>query len=176
MRAVRSAALVIAALACSSPAFAADRWAAVVAETATRDEAVSVLGKPEIEFTAFVPKGDQPLQISPSLPAPPDPERKVDFSGDDLLRVLEYRGRKRGLDWQVVLKDGKVWYCVAPPLADEGTVDALAKKFGKASIQRVDVRIADTLRAWDLIRYPKKNRVFVREPGAQAVVARVITR
>lgn len=160
----------------ASPALAADSWAEVVDEAATREEVVAVLGKPEIEFTAFVPKGDQPLQISPSLPAPPEPGAELDLSDDDLLRVLEYRGLKRGLNWQVVLKDDKVWYCVAPPLADEGAIDALAKKFGKAPIQSIDVLTADTIRTWDLIRYPKKKRIFVREPGSQPVLARIITR
>jgi hypothetical protein len=160
----------------SAPALAADSWAEVVDEAATREEVVAALGKPEIEFTAFVPKGEQPLQISPSLPAPPEPGAELDLSGDDLLRVLEYRGLKRGLNWQVVLKDDKVWYCVAPPLADETGLDALAKKFGKAPIQSIDVLTADTLRTWDLIRYPKKKRIFVREPGGSPVLARIITR
>ena len=160
----------------TTPALAADPWAEVVEESATRDEVVTALGKPEIEFTAFVPKGEKPLQLVASLPEPPEPGAEVDFSGDDLLRVLEYPGKKRGLAFQVVLKDDKVWYCVAPPLATELDLAALSRKFGKAPIQAVDVRAADTIRTWDLIRYPKKRRVFVKEPGESTVLARVITR
>ena len=159
------------------PALAAsDSWAEIVDEAATRDEVVTALGKPEIEFTAFVPKGEKPLQIVPSLPGPPEPGVEVDFSDDDLLRVLEYPGKKRGLAYQVVLKDDKVWYCVAPPLASELDVPAVTKKFGKAAIQRIDVLIADTIRTWDLVSYPKKRRLFVKEPGDDPVLARVITR
>lgn len=160
----------------ATPAFAADPWADIVDEAATRDEVVSVLGKPEIEFTAFVPKDEKPLQIVASLPAPPEPGVEVDFSDDDLLRVLEYRSKSRGLAYQVVLKDEKVWYCVAPPLATEQDLAGVSKKFGRAPIQRVDVLVADTIRTWDLIRYPKKKRAFVKEPGEQAVLARVLTR
>jgi hypothetical protein len=175
-------------LALMTPALAAaDAWEDVVAKAASRDEAVAALGKPEIEFTAFIPKGDQPLQISPSLPPPPMPGEAMDFSEGrvlsdgaapeyELVRVLEYPGIKRGLAWQVVLKDEKVWYAVAPPMEDERDLGLLAKKLGKAPIEAIDVLIADTIRTWDLIRYPKKKRIFVREPGAQPIVARIILR
>ena len=155
---------------------AADAWEDVVANAATRDEAVATLGKPEIEFTAFIPKNEQPLQISPSLPAPPMPGEPQDFSDDELVRVLEYPGIKRGLAFQVVLKDEKVWYAIAPPMQDERELGLLAKKHGKAPIQAVDVLMADTIRTWDLIRYPKKKRIYVREPGTQPIVGRVILR
>ena len=160
----------------AAPALAADPWAELVDESATRDEVVAALGKPEIEFTAFVPKGEKPIQIAPSLPGPPEPGVEVDFSDDDLLRVLEYRGKTRGLAYQVVLKDEKAWYCVAPPLAAEQDLATLAKKLGKAPIERADVLVADTIRTWEVIRYPKKKRVFVKTPGETDVLARVITR
>lgn len=162
-------------LAVPALALAADPWVEVVEESATRDEVVVALGKPEIEFTAFVPKGEQPLQISPSLPGPPEPGVEVDYSDDDLLRVLEYPGTKRGLAYQVVLRDEKVWYCVAPPLASEKDMATIAKKYGKAPIEAIDVLVADTIRTWDLVRYPKKRRTFVKEPGEQPVLARIVT-
>src|SRR5687768_15389015 len=128
----------------------ADPWAALVEKQATREQVAAALGKPEIEFTAFVEKGEKPLQISPSLPGPPEfsgewgagapptgrakgggtptepDEWAPDYADDELVRVMEYRGRRRGLAYQVVLKDEKVWYAVAPPLADEESFVALA--------------------------------------------------
>lgn len=157
-------------------AAAADPWEDVVAKSSTRDDAIAALGKPEIEFTAFVGKDEQPLQISPSLPAPPMPGEEKDFAESELVRVLEYPGLKRGLAWQVVLKDEKVWYVIAPPMPDEADLAALAKKHGKAPIQTVDVLSGDLIRTWDLIRYPKKKRIYVREPGSQQILARIVTR
>lgn len=152
----------------------ADPWAEVVAEAASRDEAVAALGTPLIEFTAFVKKGAMPVQLSPSLPPPPAPREAPDFADDDLLRVLEYPGKKRGLAYQVVLKEERVWYAIAPPLEDEATADALRKKFGKATIESVDVLTADLLRTWELIRYEKRKRTFIRKPGERTILARVI--
>lgn len=163
-------------LAVASIAVAAERdpWVEVVAEEATRDEVVAALGAPEIEFTAFVDKGERPLRISPSLRPPPRPGDPPDHADDDLLRVLEYPGARRGLAFQVVLRDGKVWYCVAPPLGDETDTAALERKYGKAEPAPLDVLVADLLRTWDVIPYPKAKRLFVREPGAQPIAARVI--
>ena len=174
MRALLAAGVLL--VSAPGPAAAADLWGDLVAASATREQVVKALGKPEIEFTAFVEKGETPLQISPSLPPPPLPGEVPDFRDDDLLRVLEYRGRKRGLNYQVVLKDEKVWYCVAPPLADEQDLGAVRKKHGKVAAKRVDVLTADLLRTWDLVRYPKKKRAFVTEPGTEPVLARIVTR
>ena len=151
-----------------------DPWSEVVAEQATRDEVVAALGPPEIEFTAFVEKGERPLRIAPSLPPPPRPGEPPDHADDELLRVLEYPGARRGLAFQVVLRDVKVWYCVAPPLADEKDLAAVEKKYGTAEAVPLDVLVADLLRTWDVTAYPKAKRLFVREPGTDPIAARVI--
>lgn len=176
---LRSIALAsLACAACAGVADAAspqrDAWADVVAEEASRDEVIAALGKPEIEFTAFVKRGERPLKISPSLPPPPMPGEPPGLANTTLLRVLEYPGARRGLAYQVVLRDGKVWYCIAPPLADEADTAAVERKHGKAEPAPLDVLVADLLRTWEILAYPKANRLFVREPGAQPIAARMI--
>ena len=78
------------------------------------------------------------------------------------------------MDFQVVLKDDKVLWAVAPPLADERDTAAVTKKYGVPIEAKGDVHVADTLRAWQVLAYPAKGLAFVHAPGDTAIVARIV--
>lgn len=169
---MRAALLALTLLA--APPKAADPWAAAVDGAMTRDQVVAALGAPPIEFTTFVPKGERPLQIHPTLAPPPAPGDDDYASDDELVLVLEWPGTTRGMSHQVVLKDGSVLYAIAPPLADEADAKSVAKKYGRAKVETGHTVAGDILRDWELARYPEKRRIFVRKPGATKISARVI--
>lgn len=169
---LRSALLLVPfALLATGAAKAKDPWATLVG--ADRPTVVKAIGEPELEFVALLDTGAHPLQIPPMGAAPvfdedgPLPERSA-------VLVLQYRGGARGMDYQVVLKDEKVLWLVAPPAEDEKSLAAVKKKYGEPVLASGEVFHADIERTWGLLAYPKKGCSFVRKPGGEQIVARVL--
>lgn len=144
----------------------ADAWSAAVAARADRDSAVKALGKPQKEFIASLEKGAFPLQLFDAVSESEKPRRAV--------RVLQWKGGAKGLAYQLVLEDGKALYAIAPPLDDEKDVAAVRAKHGAAEPRRETVVAGDVFRAWEVLDYPDKKLLFVKKPGEDAIVARLL--
>lgn len=164
-----------ASLASAAPAPAAtptpDPWVALVgADRATVEKAV---GRPNLEFTALLDDGAQPLQLTPGG-APPAFDADEKLPPRSAVRVLQYDGGERGMDYQVVLKGQTVLWAVVPPAPDELNTASVRRKYGKPIVAKGDVYHADILRHWEVLAYPKKGLAFVRRPGDNEIVARVL--
>ena len=95
-----------------------DPWSSLIAAKADREAAIAALGKPEVEYDAAVEKGARPFQVHSGYYPLKDPE---------LVYVLDFRGSTGAIDWQIVFRDGKADYAIAPPLNDESDLAAVTK-------------------------------------------------
>jgi len=172
MKRLALAALLSLSLGPSVLAAPADPWAKLAG--ASRDEVVKALGSPELEFVGILDDGAKPLQIPP-MGAPPAFDEDGEIPKRSAVRVLQYPGGARGMDFQVVLKDDHVLWAIAPPAYDEKDAKSVTKKYGKATQVDGDVYHADIQRTWTILAYPKKGRAFIRNPDAEKIVARVIS-
>lgn len=161
----------------TSPALAqriADPWSDLVTSRADVAAVRKALGAPSASFTGVIDAGTRPLHIPLTVPAPAEAGEKA--PSREVVRVLRYPGVE-GLDYQVVLKDGRVLYAVAPPQPDEKSLDAIRKKYGTPGTPEDEGTLAADLHAaWDVYAVPKRKRRFVTRPGSTEVVARIVER
>ena len=168
--------LLLVALLAATPA-PRDAWASLVASRADRAAVVKALGDPKEEFVGgYDPSEPLPIQLDSEPPsnAPDAPEHAAPQT---VVKVLDYGDRDgSGFHFQVVLQDGKALYAIAPPLDGETTSASVTKKYGTTTAEPSPTLKADLMRSWEVLRYPKKKRAFVRVQGSEAIVGRVVTR
>lgn len=153
------------------PAAAApDAWARVVAERADREAVVKALGVPPVSYPAVV-DASRPMLVVPATIEPPAEGAPARVA----VRVYQWPSDVEGLPWQVVMRDGKVWWAVGPPAADERDTAAITKKYGEGVASTEGVLRGDMHSEWEVLSHPAKSVAFVRRPGAKAVVARRLT-
>ena len=168
--------LLLVALLAATPA-PKDAWATLVASRANRAAVVAALGDPKEEFVSGWDAGTPPPVQLDSEPPSNAPDAPAHAAPQTVVKVLDYGDRdESGFHFQVVLQDGKVLYAIAPPLDGESTSAAVTKKYGATTAEPSPVLRADVMRSWEVLRYPKKKRAFVRVQGNEAIVGRVVTR
>lgn len=154
----------------AAPSAAPEAWARVVADRADREAVVKALGVPPVSYPAVV-DAERPMLVVPTTIEPPaegGPARAA-------VRVYQWPSDVEGLPWQVVMRDGKVWWAVGPPAADERDLAAVTKKYGAGAASTEGVLRGDLHSEWEVLSYPAKGVAFVRKPGAKAIVARRLT-
>lgn len=164
------AALLLAAPDAAPASAPAEAWARVVAERADRDAVVKALGVPPVSYPAVVDSA-RPMLVVPTTIEPPADGAEARAA----VRVYQWPSNVEGLPWQVVMRDGKVWWAVGPPAADERDTDAVTKKYGAGVPSTEGVLRGDVHSEWEVLSHPAKGVAFVRKPGAKAIVARRLT-
>lgn len=145
----------------------------------------SALGAPFRTYAAFAAPGEKPLLVPYRRPdelLSPGPlsfweaEREKKTGGtptpaatpeaEDTLTVMEYLS-DTSQSYYVVFRDDVVDYTIGPVPKDLRDPEAVAKKYGAATIRVQEARFGDVVRIVEMHEYPTQGLVFLKESWSQ---------